>query len=77
MARNVMEWVEDCNHRDYLGAPVDGSAWTNTGNCNARIWRGGGAPSGISGLRSANTGAKTKTYRGFFTGFRVARTLSQ
>ena len=28
MAGNVHEWVEDCFHRNYKGAPTDGSAWT-------------------------------------------------
>ena len=31
MHGNVWEWVEDCWHGDYSGAPTDGSAWT--------IWR--------------------------------------
>ena len=38
---NVLEWVEDCWHDDYGGAPVDGSAWVI--NCDeiARVLRGG------------------------------------
>jgi formylglycine-generating enzyme required for sulfatase activity len=39
IAGNVAEWVEDCKHRTYDGAPVDGSAWT-TGDCRARVLRG-------------------------------------
>ena len=27
MHGNVWEWVEDCWHDDYIGAPTDGSAW--------------------------------------------------
>lgn len=27
MQGNAWEWVADCNHKDYEGAPVDGSAW--------------------------------------------------
>ena len=40
---NVMEWVQDCWHKDYKGAPVDGSAWLEAsgGDCNRRIIRGG------------------------------------
>ena len=38
---NVLEWVEDCWHSDYSGAPTDGSAWTSGGNCNRRVLRGG------------------------------------
>ncbi len=29
MVGNVWEWVADCFHRNYLGAPTDGSAWMN------------------------------------------------
>ncbi len=32
MTGNVSEYVEDCEHTDYNGAPADGSAWT--ANCN-------------------------------------------
>jgi len=28
---NVWEWVEDCYHENYVGAPADGSAWLD--NC--------------------------------------------
>lgn len=28
MAGNLAEWVEDCHHESYQGAPTDGSAWT-------------------------------------------------
>lgn len=40
---NVEEWVQDCGHKNYLGAPTDGSAWgaENNGNCNHRVYRGG------------------------------------
>ena len=31
MHGNVYEWVEDCWHSDYEGAPSDGSAWTSGG----------------------------------------------
>ena len=27
MHGNVSEWVEDCYHENYEGAPTDGSAW--------------------------------------------------
>ena len=37
---NVWEWVEDCSHENYDGAPADGSAWM-TGDCTARVVRGG------------------------------------
>ena len=37
---NVAEWVEDCWHADYKGAPTDGSAWTEP-QCQLRVLRGG------------------------------------
>ena len=38
---NVREWVDDCWHGDYRGAPADGSAWTSGGECSRRVLRGG------------------------------------
>ncbi len=40
MAGNVWQWVQDCWHEDYNGAPIDGSAW-KTGDCEKRVVRGG------------------------------------
>ena len=40
MHGNVLELVEDCWNETYHGAPVDGSAW-ESGNCEARVLRGG------------------------------------
>jgi hypothetical protein len=37
---NVWEWVQDCYHDDYKGAPADGRVWT-TGDCSHRVLRGG------------------------------------
>jgi hypothetical protein len=43
MVGNVWAWTEDCEHRDYKGAPTDGSPWLagNGGECKNRIGRGG------------------------------------
>ena len=30
MHGNVSEWMEDCRHDSYAGAPTNGSAWTST-----------------------------------------------
>ena len=40
MAGNVLQWVQDCYHGNYDGAPTDGSAWTS-GDCSNRVVRGG------------------------------------
>ncbi|MBM3540084.1 MAG: formylglycine-generating enzyme family protein, partial [Alphaproteobacteria bacterium] len=37
MHGNVWEWVEDCWHDSYAGAPSDGSAWTTGGDCGRRV----------------------------------------
>src|SRR5262245_44484216 len=47
------EWVEDCLHRDYSGAPVDGSAWLADGDCNSRMMRSGSWSYNPGGPRSA------------------------
>ena len=45
MQGNVWEWVEDCWHPDFTGAPTDGRAWLEPGTdgtCAKRVNRGGG-----------------------------------
>jgi len=51
-AGNVAEWVRDCWHPDYLGAPTDGSVWEG-GDCTQRVVRGGSYSNASSALRSA------------------------
>ena len=72
---NVWEWTEDCWNETYRGAPVDGSAWTS-GDCSARVVRGGTWHSFPGGLRSANRSGYATGFRYNDLGFRVARTLS-
>ncbi len=77
MHGNVYEWVEDCWHSDYQGAPSDGSAWTSGGVCQVRILRGGSYDDTPVLVRSANRdGNITSDRYNLFSGFRVARTLS-
>ena len=72
---NVWEWVEDCWHGSYQGAPSDGSAWTSGGDCEPRVLRGGSWIDYPRYLRSAFRLRLTTVYRYFHIGFRVARTL--
>ena len=72
---NVTEWVEDCWHRNYLGAPSDGSAWTSDGDCRRRVHRGGNWYASREYARSANRHRMRAEGWGRRTGFRVARTL--
>jgi formylglycine-generating enzyme required for sulfatase activity len=72
---NVWEWVEDCWHENYQGAPVDGSAWI-TGECKYRVLRGGSWVDDPRLLRSAKRDGITPVDRRINYGFRLARTLS-
>ena len=74
---NVWEWVEDCWHEGYTGAPTDGSAWTSSGDCGKRVLRGGSWVNTPGGLRSANrVGDSAGDRDGYSVGFRIARTLT-
>ena len=73
---NVWEWVEDCWHDDYDGAPTDGSAWTSGGGCSRRVLRGGSWLSNPGVVRSACRGRYPSGNRSYVVGFRVARTLN-
>jgi formylglycine-generating enzyme required for sulfatase activity len=75
MHGNVWEWVEDCLHTNYEGAPTDGSAWTVPGDCNNRVIRGGSWDAYPVGLRSALRFWFSADDHGTDLGFRVARTL--
>ena len=73
---NVWEWVEDCWHDGYAGAPSDGSAWTKGGACGWRVMRSGSWVSYPRDLRSANRFRYDTGLRVNSVGFRVARTLT-
>jgi formylglycine-generating enzyme required for sulfatase activity/class 3 adenylate cyclase len=69
MVGNALEWVEDCWHKDYSGAPTDGSAWISGGDCEKRVARGGSwevfrmSGSGTRYVGDANTRGKTMGFR--------------
>jgi formylglycine-generating enzyme required for sulfatase activity len=77
MQGNVWEWVEDCWHDNYQGAPSDGSAWLEEGggDCSRRVLRGGSWFDEPGGLRSAGRFGDFTVNRGDLVGCRVARTL--
>ena len=72
---NVWEWVEDCMHENYRGAPLDGSAWVTGADCTFRVLRGGSLYEGPKHLRSANRSMDVSGARNTIVGFRIARTL--
>ena len=73
---NVWEWVEDCWHASYAGAPKDGRAWTTGVDCTKRVLRGGSWSSRPWFLRAAIRGGGGTGSRDVRLGFRVARTLT-
>jgi formylglycine-generating enzyme required for sulfatase activity len=73
---DVWQWLEDCFHNSYRGAPADGSAWT-TGECILRTDRGGSWISNASNLRIAFRGSYAPGSRNYSLGLRVVRTLAQ
>jgi formylglycine-generating enzyme required for sulfatase activity len=78
MHGNVMEWVEDDWHENYLGAPSNGSAWKNTGagrNLRVCVTRGAYWANPSSWCRSAYRSWEFASRRVNYYGFRVARTL--
>ncbi|WP_243725231.1 formylglycine-generating enzyme family protein [Candidatus Thiosymbion oneisti] len=77
MAGNVYEWVEDCWHDSYAGAPADGSAWLQAGggDCARRVLRGGGWVNIPWRLRSAIRNWDTADEANLNVGIRLARTF--
>ena len=76
MHGNVWEWVEDCWHDSYEGAPSNGSAWTDDDDCTLRTLRGGAWDGEPPSLRAAARVWSTTGNRIATIGFRVARDLS-
>ena len=74
---NVREWVGDCWHENYSGAPIDGSVWTSGGDCSMRALRGGSWVNDPGLLRSAERKWYVVAKWNGTIGFRIARTLSQ
>jgi formylglycine-generating enzyme required for sulfatase activity len=77
MLGNVWEWVEDCWHGSYKGAPTDGSAWGKQqgGDCAWRVVRGGSWDSDPRGIRSAIRFGYTPDPRIEDAGFRLAQDI--
>ena len=74
-AGNVWEWVEECWHDNYSGAPGDGSAWISGGHCARRVIRGGSWNNPSRNMRSSDRGRYYPDNRNFDIGFRLALDL--
>jgi formylglycine-generating enzyme required for sulfatase activity len=75
MVGNVWEWVEDCYHDNYDGAPTDGSAWIEGSDCKTGVVRGGSWFNPPEILYAAYRRRGSSVIRVDNLGFRVARTL--
>ena len=74
MLGNLFEWVDDCWHDSYRGAPTDGSPWTQ-GDCTDRALRGGSWYSRPEYVRSAFRNHFDRATRASTFGIRVAREI--
>lgn len=75
MSGNVWEWVEDCYHDNYAGAPTDGSAWMSPCSSSGHVLRGGSWKGDAKNVRVPNRTNATAVSRSSYIGFRLARTL--
>ena len=71
MGGGVDQWVEDCWHKNYQGAPVDGSPWV-TGDCTSHVVRSGSWKNDARYVRPANRDSYDTNVRYPTHGFRVA-----
>ncbi len=72
LAGNVWEWCQDLWHKDYDGAPTDGSAWTAVDAESNRVLRGGSYGDKVRLLRCSNRLGDLPHTRGVSSGIRVA-----
>lgn len=75
LSGNVWEWVEDCEHATYEGAPQNGSVWRqeNGGDCLRHVVRGGSWGYNSGSLRVSDRGRGVVDLRNARVGFRLAK----
>jgi formylglycine-generating enzyme required for sulfatase activity/serine/threonine protein phosphatase PrpC len=71
-AGNIAEWVQDCWHKDYNGAPSDGSVWKG-GDCTNRVARGGSYGSPLTSIRHTKRDKFNADSKYDFIGIRLVR----
>ncbi len=72
---NVLEWVSDCMHPNYKGAPTDGGSWQESG-CEERVVRGGSWDKPADSARVAKRQGLRADVRQDNLGFRLVRELN-
>jgi formylglycine-generating enzyme required for sulfatase activity len=80
MLGNVWQWVEDCFHLNYAGAPTDGTPWLTPtlpgGQCQFGVARGGSWNYPPGSIRAAARSWTPRDNPDTSIGFRIARNLS-
>ncbi|RXH28166.1 hypothetical protein XH99_14985 [Bradyrhizobium nanningense] len=71
MGGGVDQWVEDCWHKTYQGAPGDGSAWSSP-DCTSHVLRSGSWKNDSRYVRPANRDGYDTNVRYPTHGFRIA-----
>ena len=74
MGGNIHQWVSDCWHKNYLGAPLDGSAWMDN-DCPSHVIRSGSWKNDPSYVRSSSRDHYDSSVRYPTHGLRVAHSL--
>ena len=72
MIGNVSEYVMDCEHPNYEGAPADGSAWTKDCPKPMKMRRGGSYSSHGDSMHAARNHASPDNASSIGEGFRIA-----
>jgi formylglycine-generating enzyme required for sulfatase activity len=75
MGGGVAQWVADCWHKNYRGAPTDGSPWVEDSNCPSHVIRSGAWRNDPSYIRPASRDRYDTNARYLTLGFRVARSF--
>jgi formylglycine-generating enzyme required for sulfatase activity len=70
----VWEWVADCWHKSYAGAPKDGGVWSGS-DCRENVIRGGSWRNDKTYAHSASRFTYDTGVRYILNGFRVAKSL--
>jgi formylglycine-generating enzyme required for sulfatase activity/class 3 adenylate cyclase len=71
MGGSVDQWVEDCWHKNYHGAPTDGSAWVDS-DCGSHVIRSGSWRNDAQYVRPSNRDSYDTNVRYPTHGFRIA-----
>jgi formylglycine-generating enzyme required for sulfatase activity len=72
MGGGVDQWVEDCWHKNYQGAPTGGEPWLDP-DCSARVLRGGSWKSEPANIGTASRDQYDANVRYLTHGLRIAR----